>query len=349
MTTLSDDDSEPDTDDELDAVHNSEEYTNMVEEIKLLLEDIAADEFKHLTPGSTIQHAIRLIDPNTKPFRQKMRKVPYSKRDEFYQLIKEQLDANIIAASSSPWSSPVLLVAKPDGSIRLTIDYRWLNDITEKDAHPLPNMECLYTELEKSKYFTKIDCFSGFYQVKLEESSRKYTAFACEWGLGQEVSEGIIRPSMDRIQALFDYQRPTTLKQLQSFLGLAGHYRKYITMFAEKAHPLYDLLKQHDVTVKNTKISITWNDAAEKSFNELRDILTTRPLLRLPNFELLFILDTDACNYAVGAVLSQEEDKKVLPVGYFSKHLTLPQRNYSTSEKELLAIVLAAEHFGQYL
>ena len=183
LTTLSDDDSEPDTDDELDAVHNSEEYTNMVEEIKLLLEDIAADEFKHLTPGSTIQHAIRLIDPNTKPFRQKMRKVPYSKRDEFYQLIKEQLDANIIAASSSPWSSPVLLVAKPDGSIRLTIDYRWLNDITEKDAHPLPNMECLYTELEKSKYFTKIDCFSGFYQVKLEEASRKYTAFECEWGL----------------------------------------------------------------------------------------------------------------------------------------------------------------------
>ena len=230
-------------------------------------------------------------------------------------------------------------------------------------------MERLYTELEKSKYFTKIDCFSGFYQVKLEESSRKYTAFACEWGLfeyqvmpmglsnssatfqrlmnivlhdeiragfvvvyiddilihskileehrqhvriainrlrehmlkvkmnkceiaklkvkflGQEVSEGLIRPSMDRILALFDYQRPTTLKQLQSFLGLAGHYRKYITMFAEKAHPLYELLKAHDVTVKNTKINILWNDEAERSFNEMRQILTSRPLLRLPNFE----------------------------------------------------------------
>ena len=124
LVTLSDDESDQEVDDDTQAEHNSEEYLQLVDEIKTLLQDIAADEFKHLTPGSTLQHAIRLTDPHTKPFRQKMRKVPFSKRDEFYKLIKEQLDANIIAPSNSPWSSPVLLVAKPDGSIRLTIDYR---------------------------------------------------------------------------------------------------------------------------------------------------------------------------------------------------------------------------------
>ena len=81
----------------------------------------------------------------------------------------------------------------------------------------------------------------------------------------------------------------------------------------------------------------------------LRSILTTRPFLILPNFDLAFILDTDACNYAVGAVLSQEQDDAIRPVAYFSKHLSPAQKNYATTEKELLAIVLAVEYFSQYL
>ena len=72
-------------------------------------------------------------------------------------------------------------------------------------------------------------------------------------------------------------------------------------------------------------------------------------MLILPDFSVTFVLDTDACNYAVGAVLSQERLKQLRPISFFSKHLSSAQRNYSTTEKELLAIVLAVEHFSQYL
>jgi hypothetical protein len=81
----------------------------------------------------------------------------------------------------------------------------------------------------------------------------------------------------------------------------------------------------------------------------LREVLTTYPLLALPNFGEQFILDTDACDYAIGAVLSQTVDKAIKPVAYYSKALTKTQRNYSVSEKELLAIVFAVEHFHEYL
>ena len=72
---------------------------------------------------------------------------------------------------------------KPDGSIRMTIDYKRLNCVTKKDAYPLPNIEDLYMKLYPMRWFTKIDCYSGFYQIGLDDASAECTAFACEWGL----------------------------------------------------------------------------------------------------------------------------------------------------------------------
>ena len=95
---------------------------------------------------------------------------------------------------------------------------------------------------------------------------------------------------------------------------------------------------------------IAWTEEAENAFKSLRDTLTTQPFLLLPNFKKPFILETDACDYAIGAILLQEDsDNKLRPVAYFSKSSTRIQRKYSTSEKELLAIVLAVEHFHHYL
>ena len=412
---------------------DTEEYRDMTERISELLRSVAAASYKDLTPTDTVMHEIKLIDPSKPPFRQKMRRVPFSRREAFYKLLMEQVEAKLLIPSRSPYSSPVLLVSKPDGSIRLTIDYRWLNLATVKDAHPLPNIENLFVELSKSKFYTKIDCYSGFYQVQMDPASTQYTAFSCEWGLyeyivmpmgltnapatfqrlmnkilhdeikagivvvymddllihsktmrehlehvrriieklrhhgikiklskcevakttviflGHEVSYGQIRPSVEKTKVLFEYPRPLTVCQLQSFLGLAGYYRKFIAGFAKIATPLYTLLQGHDSTTKNTKLKLEWNDDAEQSFIQLRNMLTTRPLLVLPNFDLAYILDTDACNYAIGAVLSQEQDSAIRPVAYFSKHLSPAQKNYSTSEKELLAIVLSVEYFIQYL
>jgi hypothetical protein len=84
--------------------------------------------------------------------------------------------------SHSAWNSPLNLVGKKDGSTRVTVNYRKLNNRTIKDAYPLPNIEKMLPKLAKATYFTKLDLSSGFYHVKLEPASRKYTAFGSEYG-----------------------------------------------------------------------------------------------------------------------------------------------------------------------
>ena len=101
--------------------------------------------------------------------------------------------------------------------------------------------------------------------------------------------------------------------------------------------------------MRYTKIKIDWNDDAEKAFIELRTILSSEPFLVLPDLNKPFFLETDASDFAIGAVLCQEVEKEKRVIAYFSKSLTATQRNYSTSEKEMLAMVLAIEHFHQYL
>ncbi|CAF0833296.1 unnamed protein product [Brachionus calyciflorus] len=101
-----------------------------------------------------------------KPIRQKTRPVPFNLREKFKKTLDEQLEANLIEPSNSPWSSPINIVGKKDGGIRIIEDYRQLNEVT-------------------SKYYTKIDCFSGFYQNKLDETSKPLTAFSCEYGIFQ--------------------------------------------------------------------------------------------------------------------------------------------------------------------
>jgi hypothetical protein len=88
----------------------------------------------------------------------------------------------MLVESRSAWNSPINLVGKKDGSTRITFDYRKLNNITIKDAYPLPNIKEIFPRLAKATYFTKLDLSSGYYHVKLEPESRKYTAFGSEFG-----------------------------------------------------------------------------------------------------------------------------------------------------------------------
>ena len=93
-----------------------------------------------------------MINPTQERIRQKARVVPESRKEAFLAQINEQLKAGIIAPSLSPWSSPPHIVAKPDGSIRVTIDYKKLNSLTEKDTFPLPNVDSLFKKLAYSNY-----------------------------------------------------------------------------------------------------------------------------------------------------------------------------------------------------
>ncbi|CAF1131858.1 unnamed protein product, partial [Brachionus calyciflorus] len=147
------------------------------------LDKVAAENFLDLKPNNVFQHRIVLKDPKTKPIKQKVRNVPFHLREKFKAVIDEQIAAKLIEPSNSPWSSPINIVGKKDGGIRITQDYRKLNELTVKDAYPLPKIDQLLTMLSKSRYFTKIDCFSGFYQILMCQASKELTAFACEFGL----------------------------------------------------------------------------------------------------------------------------------------------------------------------
>jgi transposase InsO family protein len=155
------------------------------------------------------------------------------------------------------------------------------------------------------------------------------------------ITESGVRPDPAKIRALENFQTPATAKQLKSFLGMAGYYRKFIQNFSRIASPLHTLLK------KDAKFE--WNEAQEHAFQKLKSKLTTQPILQYPDFTKEFIVTTDASNGGLGAVLSQGEVGKDLPVAYASRSLNKAETHYSTSEKELLAIVWALKYFRPYL
>ncbi|XP_058448953.1 uncharacterized protein LOC131428910 [Malaya genurostris] len=151
-----------------------------------------------------------------------------------------------------------------------------------------------------------------------------------------------LKVNPDKIQPILDYERPVTVTKLRRFLGMCGYYRRFIDRFSEVTAPLTDLLKTKS---KN----IVWNSEAEIAFLEIKEFLVTPPVLVPPDFSKEFILQTDASDVAVAAVLVQKYPEGEKVVAYFSHKLTTPQRNYHATEKEGLAVILAVEHFRGYL
>ena len=92
------------------------------------------------------------------------------------------LDEGIVRPSSSPWASPVAMVKKKDGTLRFCIDFRKLNDVTIKDAHPLPRIDDILEALKRPKYFSTLDLKSGYWQVPIKEEHRSKTTFRTSWG-----------------------------------------------------------------------------------------------------------------------------------------------------------------------
>jgi hypothetical protein len=144
--------------------------------IKEMCEKISVEKLNQLTRSNNVMHEIKVI--NETPIRQKPRRIPYHKQKELREMLQEMLEAGIIKESNSPWRSPIKLVSKSDGSLRITIDFRKLNKVTVKDAYSLPDTWELISKLSKSRYFTKLDYKSGYFQIRLHPDSCKYTAFA---------------------------------------------------------------------------------------------------------------------------------------------------------------------------
>jgi len=147
-----------------------------------------------------------------------------------------------------------------------------------------------------------------------------------------------------KIQAIEQFQVPATKKEVRSFLGLTGYYRKFIPQYASISAPLSDL------TRKTQPSRVNWTPECDIAFRKLKSLLCCGPVLRSPDFSRPFVLQTDASKRGVGAVLSQiDESGEEHPVGFYSRKLLPREQNYATIEKECLSIKLAVHAFRVYL
>ena len=372
--------------------------------------------------AGTVKHK---IDTGTNvPIKQAPRRLPVHMQQEVDTHVAEMLRRGVIEPSNSPWSSPIVLVKKKDGSTRFCVDYRRLNSITTKDAYPLPKIDESLSQLNGSRWFCTLDMNSGYWQVELDQNDKHKTAFATRQGLyefnvmpfglcnapatferlvdtvlsglqwdicliylddiivygktfdetlqnlekvfekllsaglklkarkcslfaeqvkylGHVISKRGIETDPDKISVVENWPQPIDKTQVRSFIGLCSYYRKFIPKFADIARPL------HKLTEKNVKFQ--WTDECQRSFELLKQKLVSAPILASPDFNEPFILDTDASNDAIGAVLSQVIDGKERPIAYASKALSKSERRYCVTRKELLAVVVFIKHFRHFL
>lgn len=165
--------------------------------------------------------------------------------------------------------------------------------------------------------------------------------------LGRTVTKGIVKPNEHKIKALREFIQPTTVKELRSFLGLVNFSREFIPNLAEKAAPLFKLLEGES---KRSIRTLRLVGEAGDAFKTLKNYMTSNTMRYQPNLENKFIVTTDASDFAIEAVLSQLNDAgKEQAVHYFSKSLVKAERNYSTTDKELVAIIKSLAYFRKYL
>jgi hypothetical protein len=365
-----------------------------------------------------------------------------AQKEEIDKLVQDMLDNNVIRPSKSPYSSPVLLVKKSDGSYRFCVDYRKLNAITKRDVYPLPRIDDTLDMLGQARYFSTLDLQSGFWQIPVNPGDVEKTAFSTARGhfefpvmpfgltnapatfqrfmdivlrdlkafclvyiddiiifsrtleehlqhlrqvfdkliganivvkpskchflrpsvkfLGHIVSENSIRPDPEKVSSVHAFPVPRSVHELQSFMGLVGYYRRFVRSLSTIAAPLYHLFKKH--------VRWQWTAVEQTAFDELKDALTSEPVLALPDFDRPFILHTDASATGIGAVLTQlsssdaaapnspDRRHKLMNgrqtefvIYYASRTLSKAERQYGTTQRECLAVKWAICLFRPFL
>lgn len=150
----------------------------------------------------------------------------------------------------------------------------------------------------------------------------------------------MVAPRAAKVEAILKFPNPVDGKQLRSVLGIAGYYRKFIPHFAQIAACLTNLLR------KGSKF--TWTEETKQAFVDIKSRLSSRPILRPPDFSLPFAIAVGASAVAIGANLMQVIDGIEHPICYYSKRLNSHQQNYATIEKEAYALILAVRMFSVY-
>ena len=331
-----------------------------------------------------------------------------------HKYVKDMMDKGLIRPSTSPCGAPILFAKKKDGSLRLCVDYRRLNDITIKNVYPLPLITEMLDRIAGSEWFTSLDLKDAYWLVRIRKGDEWKTAFRTRYGLfeylvmpfglsnapsnfqahinrcfsdmidiylqiylddfliysksydehvqhvrsvlqrvidsnlqvnlkkctfhtqkvsflGYEVSNVGVNMLPNRVKAIQEWEAPTNLKALQSFLGFCNFYRGFIHQYSEIVVPLTNLTKKN--------VPYVWTDLQQKSFDKLKQEFMGANVMRHFDRSLPVILETDASDFAISGILSQEFPDGIHPIGYLSRKLRAAELNYDTHDKEMLAII----------
>ena len=391
--------------------------SHLIDQLLDEFEDVFQDP-PGLPPMRSVAHVAPLIPGSRPPYRRNYR-MTEDERAELKKQISELLAKGLIRPSVSPFGSPVIFVRKPNGELRLVIDYRAVNLICVKNRYPLPRIDDLLDQLRGACCFSSLDLKAGYNQIRIHEEDIPVTAITtpvghfewrvlpqgmanspsifvammndvfkgmedfvlvylddilvfsksqeehvehlravlsrlrqhelyakrskCEFNksilkfLGHIVCADGIKVDPEKIQALMDWPPPKNVTDVRQFMGLANYFRKFIQGLSSLAKPLTDLTK--------TDTSWAWDASEQKAFDGIKQALCSAPTLRMPDTQKPFTVVCDASDFGIGAVLMQADH----PVAYFSKLLNQAQRNYTVTERELLAVVEALKLWRCYL
>ncbi|CCO31917.1 Retrotransposable element Tf2 155 kDa protein type 1 [Rhizoctonia solani AG-1 IB] len=341
------------------------------------------EEFNKLPPHWSYDIEIELTEEG--PLNSPLYSMTDAESVTLKQWLEDELKAGKIRPSKSPISSPVMFVPKKDGSRRLVVDYRKLNNRSKKNVYPLPRPDDLMSKLRGAKLFTKLDLRWGYNNVRVKEGDEWKTAFRTKYGLfetlvmpfGLSGAPGAFQAMMNeifqdlldvsviiylddilifsrnpedheshvkevlqrlmdtqlfwiivsdkgfsldklKIQAVQEWPTPTTVKQVQSFLGFANFVRRFVANFSQIARPLHNLVKK--------EVKWQWTEKEETAFRELQKAIINAPVIVHADPSKPYFLETNASESFKGA-----------------------EQNYDTHDKELLAIIRSFEHWRIYL
>jgi len=384
--------------------------------------DDLLEEYKALCAGKlgkvdVTPHRIE-VTPGARPRRAQPYRASRASRNIIAKEVQRQRDLRVIEPSGAEWAFPLVLVPKPDGTMRSCVDYRQLNEVTVRDVYLIPRMDDCLDFLGDAKVFSTLECNSGYWQIPVADGDRDKTTFVCHEGayryirlpfglsnapatfqraidmilgglkwksclvyldditvfsqsagehvehvrevfaalrgagvslkaekchlfqedveyLGHIVGRGQWKVPDKNIRGLKEASPRRCKKDLRSFLGMCNVYRRFVKDYAQVAGPL--------AAMTNSKRPDRWGTLSHEAlgaFEGLKRRLTEAPILSLPRRHGAYTLDKDASAAQVGAVLLQEQpDKSTQPVGYWSRSLNAAERNYSTTERECLAVV----------
>jgi len=371
------------------------------------------------------KHMINLKD-KSKTICLPNRRIPIAYESKVNEIIIDLLKKGVIRKSNSFYNSPTVVVPKKDGDLRLCIDYRQLNENTNKPSFYFPDTQEIFDKLGGNKFFSTLDLVKGYYQLQMHPDSCHLTAFSTPTGhyeftrmpfglcgapfsfqktlhnilssedrnicfvylddiiifgknkvehdknlitvlnkiqsagiklsrnkcvfsaksvkyLGHIINENGIETDSSKTDKVKNWPTPKSVKDIQSFLGLANYYRRFVKNFSEIVGPL-------EACLGNKHVKFEWSVDMEASFVKIKDSLINAPILKHPSNSDIFILDTDASCSGIGAVLSQRDyngDEHV--IYYASNRLSKAEQKYCTTRKELLAIFHYTRFFRNYL